>query len=139
MNHSLPPRAPNEAARIPPIRTLLVDDVENIRALIESYLKRRGICEVVGHADNGEKAVALTRQLRPDLVIMDVRMPVMNGVEATRQIKQLPNPPRIIIVSLCDASTERLALRAGADAFCSKQTVLNTLADHIAAVCGPPV
>jgi DNA-binding NarL/FixJ family response regulator len=133
MNNS-PPASTPEPGPKHPIRTLLVDDVEAIRAMMETYLTRNGIVEVVGHATNGAEAVAQTLRLRPDLVIMDIRMPVMDGVAATRQIKQMINPPRIIVVSVAEASSESIALKAGADAFCPKQTAVSTLADRITAL-----
>jgi CheY-like chemotaxis protein len=119
------------------VRALLVDDVDNIRAMIDTYLTHTGIAEVVGQADNGEEAVALAFQLRPDVVIMDINMPVMDGVQATREIKRMPNPPRIIIVSTGDEWAEQRAKKAGADAFCLKQNVLSGLAQHIAAFFPP--
>lgn len=118
----------------PAIRTLLVDDIDTVRSLIESFLLRTGRIDIIGQAADGCKAVELTAELRPDLVIMDINMPVMDGVEATLQIKAMPNPPRIIIVSMSDSWTEHLAMDAGADAFCSKHDALDTLLPHIEAL-----
>ena len=127
----LPPCAPSGNSPHAPIRTLLVDDIDTVRNLIETFLLRTGRIGIVGHASNGVEAVELTAQFHPDLVIMDVNMPVMDGVEATLQIKELPNPPRIIIVSMSDSWTEHLVMNAGADAFCDKRDALDTLLGHI--------
>ena len=134
----LPQPARNGKPQSPLVRTVLVDDIDTVRNLIEAFLLRSGKVEIIGHASNGAQAVALVAKLHPDLVIMDVNMPVMDGVEATLQIKEMPNPPRIIIVSMSDCWTEHLVMNAGADAFCDKRDVLDTLLTHIAALFPSP-
>ena len=134
----LPQPARNGKPPSPLVRTVLVDDIDTVRNLIEAFLLRSGKVEIIGHASNGAQAVALVAKLHPDLVIMDVNMPVMDGVEATLQIKEMPNPPRIIIVSMSDCWTAHLVMHAGADAFCDKRDVLDTLLTHIAALFPSP-
>ncbi len=68
------------------IRVLLADDQELLRAGLEMIIDSSDDLEVVEHAGDGEQAVALARRLEPDVVLMDVRMPVMDGIEATRRI-----------------------------------------------------
>lgn len=117
------------------LRLLLVDDSPVTLELISAYLAEQANLEIVGRAGNGESAVQHTVELRPDLVIMDVDMPKMNGIAATRAIKQQPDPPRVIIMSLHDErSYETAALSAGADAFCSKFRIQESLLDIIRSV-----
>jgi two-component system invasion response regulator UvrY len=102
-------------------RVLLVDDCETfvdaLRALLESIA---GI-EIVGVGRSGEQAVALAERLSPDLVIMDLSMPGIGGLQATRILKTLQPAPQVIIVTLHRGSEFRqAALEAGADFFISK-------------------
>lgn len=81
---------------------LLVDDQELIRTGFRLILERAGI-EVVGEAANGAEAIQLTRSLHPDVVLMDIRMPVLDGIEATRQILDGPEPlPRVLTLTTFD-------------------------------------
>ena len=101
------------------MRVLIVDDSEAILKLISHALKSiRGI-EVIGSAGNGAEAVARSEDLRPDVVIMDVEMPVMDGLEATRRIK---NAHPSIIVVLVSGSNNLLSasVSAGADGYLTK-------------------
>ena len=86
------PRARTDNVRVKsaptPPRVLVVDDVDGSRDLIREILESDGI-EVVGEADTGESAVRLAEELRPDVVLMDVRMKGMDGIEATRRIKEV--------------------------------------------------
>ncbi|MCS7061447.1 MAG: response regulator, partial [Anaerolineae bacterium] len=82
------------------IRTLLVDDNIAILDSVERYVKSLPGVEVVGRARSGQQAIQLVVQLHPDLVLMDVTMPGMNGLEATQQIKKLPGAPRVIVLSV---------------------------------------
>lgn len=103
------------------VRTLIVDDSPfGLRAL-ERILEDEGAFSLVGTAANGEEAVLQVMTLRPELVLMDYRMPHVNGIEATRRIKQLPNPPLVVIVS-SEATPELIALAdtAGANGFVDK-------------------
>jgi DNA-binding NarL/FixJ family response regulator len=113
------PRAPNPTR----LRTLIVDDYKAVRATLRMHLEHQHIFEVIGLAADGAEAVALAGALAPDLILMDVNMPVMNGLEATRHIKAQDHPPRIIIVSTEEPAVIRAALLAGADGFCDKQHI----------------
>lgn len=114
-----------------PIRTVVVDDVATLRKCIIDHLVGAGHFEIVGEAVHGAEAVELARRHNPDLVLIDIHMPVMNGIEATRLIKKLPSPPRVIAVSLADDHTVQAVLDAGADAFCDKQDLFTALIDRI--------
>ena len=100
------------------IRVVIADDQALVRGGFRLILERHGI-EVVGEAGDGEEAVALTEQLRPDVVLMDVRMPNVDGVEATRRLAG--SPARIVILTTFDLDEYVFAaLRAGASAFLLK-------------------
>jgi DNA-binding NarL/FixJ family response regulator len=71
-----------------PIRILLADDHVMLRQGTAEILSKEADIEVVGEADNGQQAIDLTLRLRPDIVVMDVRMPVLSGIEATRRIRE---------------------------------------------------
>jgi DNA-binding NarL/FixJ family response regulator len=93
----------------------VVDDHDLVRNGVKSLLARQGTLEVVGEGRNGREAVELVRQLRPDVVVMDIRMPVMDGVEATRQIHA--EWPEVVIVGVSafgDESFRPTMLGAGA-------------------------
>lgn len=103
------------------IRVVLADDHHIIRQGIASLLRMAPDLEVVGEASNGEQAVALTRSLRPDVVIMDISMPVMNGIDATRAIKG--QSPEVHVVGLSmhtEGEMSSAILAAGAAAYVMK-------------------
>ena len=82
------------------IKILLADDNEVVRNSIRLFLDAQVAMEVVAVAADGAEAVRLTRALQPDVVVLDAVMPVLDGIEATREITQLPSPPKVIILSL---------------------------------------
>jgi len=103
------------------IAVVLADDQELVRSGFRMILDAREDLEVVGEAGDGAEAAALVEQLRPDVVLMDVRMPVMDGLEATRRIVALGSPARIIVLTTYDADEYVFAaLRAGASGFMLK-------------------
>ncbi|MCL5282431.1 MAG: response regulator, partial [Planctomycetes bacterium] len=105
----------------PRLRVLLADDHEIVRQGLASLLGEDDAVEIVGEATNGREAVDLADQLRPDVVIMDVSMPVMSGVEATRQIKKELPQTRIIALSMWEESEVREKMhRAGAESYVLK-------------------
>jgi two-component system, NarL family, nitrate/nitrite response regulator NarL len=100
---------------------LLADDHETVRAGLRVVLAQEPRFQICGEAENGRDAVAKVRQLRPDAVILDVSMPVMNGLEAAREIRRVAPSTKIIIFSMHDSSQMiETALQAGADAFVLK-------------------
>ncbi len=107
------------------IRVVLADDQTLVRAGFRSMLDDEDDIEVVGEAANGEQACALARQLRPDVVLMDIRMPVLDGLEATARITSDPalEGVRVVILTTFDMDDYVYgALRAGASGFLVKDT-----------------
>jgi NarL family two-component system response regulator LiaR len=106
---------------MPPLRIFLVDDNPQFLASAVRALATVSAIEIVGQALSGRDAVEQVTQLQPDVVLMDVAMPNMNGLEATRYIKAQPTAPRVVILTLYDAPEYRAAAEAvGADDFISK-------------------
>lgn len=113
-----------------PIRVIIVDDEWLVRAALRVFLESADGFELVGEAENGADAVALVRSERPDVVLMDVQMPKMDGIEATRRMTQ--EFPGIKIVALTTFSTERVIvpmLSAGASGFLVKDTSPDRILD----------
>jgi CheY-like chemotaxis protein len=101
-------------------RILIVDDHETIRRAIRSLLTRDSL-EICGEAENGKQALEKVRELKPDLVILDVSMPVMNGLEAAREIRRFAPHTKIVILSVHDSpQIIEIAEKAGADAYVLK-------------------
>jgi DNA-binding NarL/FixJ family response regulator len=102
-------------------RVLLVDDEPLVRVGLSMVLEAQEDLTVVGQAGDGARAVALARELRPDVVVMDVRMPGVDGVEATRRIVAEGLPARVLVLTTFDLDEHAFAaLRAGASAFLLK-------------------
>lgn len=103
------------------MRTLLVDDSLAFLDSAARFLKGDQRLEIVGRALSGREALEQIPILRPDLVLMDLAMPEMNGLEATRLIKRQPNAPCVVILTLNDSHEYRMAAAAvGADGFVTK-------------------
>ncbi|MFG3074083.1 response regulator [Streptomyces sp. NPDC048225] len=106
-----------------PVRVLLVDDEPLVRAGLRAVLEAQPDIEVVGEAADGAAVVPLVRQMRPDVVAMDVRMPLLDGIEATRALlRTVADPPKILVVTTFENDEYVYeALRAGADGFLLKR------------------
>jgi DNA-binding NarL/FixJ family response regulator len=105
------------------IRVLLVDDDPLVRSALSLMLGGQSDIEVVGEAPNGEAGLALVSQTEPDVVLMDIRMPVMDGLEATRVLHSRPSPPAVVVLTTFDADDHVLrAVASGADGFLLKDT-----------------
>ena len=103
------------------LRILLVDDHPGFIGAAARHLRKLPWAQVIGTAGNGIEAITQCEALRPDVVLMDLAMPEMGGLQATRLIKAQDQPPYIVIASHFDDTEHREhALRAGADAFVSK-------------------
>jgi CheY-like chemotaxis protein len=103
------------------VRTLIADDSPWMLKTLSKILASEGIFTLVASATDGSQAVRYASSIEPELVLMDIHMPHLNGIEATRYIKQFKNPPLVVIVTSDDTPDSRaLAKRAGADAFVTK-------------------
>lgn len=108
------------------LSVLLVDDHEGFINAAVRHLRRLDWVTIAGSASNGIEAIAQCEALRPDVVLMDLAMPEMGGLQATRLIKAQDAPPYIVIAShFDDAEHREHALRAGADAFVSKLSYIH--------------
>ncbi len=117
------------------VRALLVDDHAVVRAGLRALLEASGRAEVVGEASSGEEAVAKARSLEPDIVVMDLAMPGMDGVQATRRIAELGIETKVLILTVHDEDEFLLpALDAGADGFLNKSAADTDLMGAIEAV-----
>ncbi|WP_329370773.1 response regulator transcription factor [Streptomyces sp. NBC_01483] len=106
-----------------PVTVLLVDDEPLVRAGLRAVLEAQPDIEVVGEAADGAAVIPLVRQLRPDVVAMDVRMPLLDGIEATRAVlRTVDDPPKILVITTFENDEYVYeALRAGADGFLLKR------------------
>jgi DNA-binding NarL/FixJ family response regulator len=117
------------------VRVLLVDDQELIRTGLRGILRSRFGFEVVGELDDGGGVVAAVAALRPDVVVMDVRMPRVDGVTATRQLTGVPDaPPVLVLTTFEDEEILAGALRAGAAGFLLKGVPAEELQRAVRAV-----
>ncbi|HEY9622283.1 MAG TPA: response regulator transcription factor [Crinalium sp.] len=117
------------------IRLLLVDDQMIIRQGLKSLLDAKPDLEVIGEAENGEQAIAQVATLRPDIVLMDIRMPIMDGVAATRQICQQFSPTKVLVLTTFDDDDYvAQAMRVGAHGYLLKDTHSDDLAAAIRTV-----
>ncbi|MBO8177894.1 MAG: response regulator transcription factor [Bacillus sp. (in: Bacteria)] len=114
------------------IKVLFVDDHEMVRIGVSSYLSTQPDIEVIGEAENGKEAVDLALQLRPDIILMDLVMKEMDGIEATKQIMNAwPDAKIIIVTSFLDDEKVYPALEAGATSYLLKTSKASEIADAI--------
>ncbi|MFH8498299.1 response regulator [Streptomyces coeruleorubidus] len=116
-----------------PIRVVLADDERMVRTALRAILSAEPDLEVVGEAATGAEAVSVVRDLRPDVVLMDVRMPEIDGIRATEQIlATLDEPPRIVVVTTFENDSYVYdALRAGAAGFLLKRADADALVQAV--------
>ena len=114
------------------IRTLIVDDDASFRRRVKEFLASEPDIEVIGEAADGQEAFLKTRELQPDLVLMDVRMPGVNGVDATRQLKDEMPELKVIILTIFDMQEYRKAVMAsGASGYVVKKSLIEELVPAI--------
>lgn len=118
-----------------PVRVVLADDQQLIRTALRMVIADIEDVEVVGEAADGEEAVTRTEELRPDVVVMDIRMPGVDGIEATRRITAGPGESRIVVLTTFDDDDYVYgALRAGASGFLVKDMALDDIIGAIRVV-----
>ncbi len=116
-----------------PLRVLLVDDHDLFRTGLRNLLEEQGV-EIIGEAGDGALAVTQVRELAPDVVVMDLNMPGMTGVEATRQITSIAPLTRVLVLTISDHDADVLdAILAGACGYLMKDASIDELMDGIRA------
>jgi DNA-binding NarL/FixJ family response regulator len=119
------------------ISVLIADDQPLMRAALRMYLEAESDIDVVGEAGDGERAVALAEQLRPDVVVMDIRMPILDGVEATRRLttRGTGEAVKVLVITTFDLDENVVeALRAGASGFLLKDATADELVHAVRVV-----
>lgn len=117
------------------IRILIADDEAIVRDGLRAIIDMEDDLDVIAEAADGVEALAAVRRQRPDVALVDVQMPNMDGVELTRRLSSLPNPPRVIVLTTFDRNEYVYeALRAGASGFLLKDVRRGQLTDAIRAV-----
>ncbi len=120
------------------MRVLLVDDDVRFRETLRRLLAQRDEAEILGEAGDGEEALRLAETLKPDVVLVDLAMPHMNGLEVTRHLKaRWPELSIVIITVHDDEAYRRTALAAGAEAFLVKKTLGHHLWPTLRRIAGP--
>ena len=123
------------------VKVMLVDDDALVRAGLALILGGAPDLEVVAQASDGADAVARAREVRPDVVLMDIRMPIMNGLDATEQLMAQPQPPEVVVLTTFDADDHVVrALAAGASGFLLKDTPPEQIVEAVRRVAaGDPI
>jgi DNA-binding NarL/FixJ family response regulator len=123
------------------VRVVIVDDDALVRAGLAMILRGSPDIDIVGEAGDGVEGLALVERTRPDVVLMDIRMPRMDGLEATSRLSALPDPPAVIVLTTFDADEYVVrALRDGATGFLLKDTPPATIVDAVQRVAdGEPM
>jgi DNA-binding NarL/FixJ family response regulator len=129
-----------EQSAVPPAdrtRILIADDDRMFAEMLRDALASHDEFDVVGVVGNGADAVAQTDELKPALVLMDVTMPVLDGIEATRKMRELVDPPTVVLITGDErASGDQRAYEAGAAAYLKKSQELVSVIDVVIAVSG---
>jgi DNA-binding NarL/FixJ family response regulator len=129
--------SPDASRPAEPIRTMIVDDHALFRRGLEMVLDEEPDIELVGQASDGAEAVEKAAESLPDVVLMDVRMPRSNGIEACRAMKEAAPSAKIVILTISDEEEDLFeAIRAGASGYLLKDIPLDEVADTVRAVHG---
>ncbi len=113
-------------------RVLIVDDNPQVLQDLRLFLETTGEVDIIGEASNGQEAVNLAHKLKPDVIVMDLEMPVVSGCDATREIKSTTSLPRIVILSVhAGLEAQENAKLAGADEYVVKGASYETLLNAI--------
>lgn len=117
-------------------RVVIADDMPDLRYLLRLSLEMQGSFEVVAEASNGREAVHLAEQHKPDVVVLDVAMPVMDGLEAIPQIRELSPDTKIVMLTGFNApGLEKKALSLGADLYLQKSIALLDVSTSLLEIC----
>jgi DNA-binding NarL/FixJ family response regulator len=120
-----------------PLRVLIVDDHRLFRKTLRALLAGRDEIEIVAEAEDGLEAIGLALSLAPDVVLMDIEMPLLDGLAATRRLRELGLGVRTIVLTASnDPTSADRALHAGADAYLTKDRIATALAPAILEVAG---
>jgi len=120
-----------------PIRVLIADDHALFRRGLEMVLQGEPGLDLVGQASDGQEAVQIASEVVPDVVLMDIRMPKITGIEAARQMKEVAPSAKIVMLTISDEEEDLFeAIRAGASGYLLKDIPLDELADSVRAVYG---
>lgn len=120
-----------------PVRILLADDHEVVRQGLRTILRARPDWEIVGEAENGQEAVDAVQQLKPDIVILDITMPMVSGLEATQAITKLKTNTRILIFTMHDSkSLVKAVKKAGASGYVLKSRAARDLINAVQTILG---
>ena len=123
---------------ITPVRLLIADDHRLFAEALEAVLSSEARIEVVGRAADGGEAVELARKLQPDVVVLDISMPVLDGFEAAAAMERLQRPPAILMLTGSNSPDDvDRARRAGAKGYITKDAIAANLVDAILAAAGP--
>ena len=119
------------------MRVLIVDDVPAVREALRLLLTDEPGVTVVGEAGDGDQALRLADALRPDVVVIDLDLPHLAGLSATRVLASRPNPPRVVAMNVygADAGVRRLALEAGATVYVEKGASLDEVVAALKRAC----
>ncbi len=118
------------------IRVMIVEDHHLVRQGLRALLEKADDIQVIGEAKDGQEAVEMSERLTPDVIVMDLAMPRMNGTQATERIRALKLPSQIVILSMySDETLVRQALRSGAKGYLLKQSVTEELLLAVRAAC----
>ena len=122
------------AKSITPVRVLIADDHRLFAEALEAVLSSEVRIDVVGRASDGGEAVDLARQLQPDLVLLDISMPVLDGFEAAAELERLEHPPAILMLTGSSSPDDvDRARRAGVTGYITKDAIAASLVDAILA------
>jgi DNA-binding NarL/FixJ family response regulator len=117
---------------MPPYRTLLADDVFDLRFMVKLALERSGQFEVIAEAENGQQAIDMANEHKPDLVLLDISMPILDGLEALPQVLQACDQCRVVMLSGFESSrVGSTALELGAAAYLEKGISPTQLVDQL--------
>jgi DNA-binding NarL/FixJ family response regulator len=127
-----PPVRPAPPSGGTTIRVVVADDQGMVRSGFSVLLNAQDDIQVIGEAVNGKEAIDRAAELRPDVILMDVRMPVLDGLQATREITAMPDPPKILVLTTFDLDDYVYeALRSGASGFLLKDASADELANAV--------